>query len=165
MKVVFDTNIFISAFVIPGGQAEKAILRIIEGRDIVLLSKRILDELLTVLSTKFSRDKEEISRVAVILSEMAEWVEPTERIRVLDDDPGRQVPREHRLLRRCQEAQYGKVTFPGSPRFTGGRLHNRILECASSGNADVIVTGDKELLRLAKYGNTRIISLKEYLLT
>ncbi len=130
MKVVFDTNIFISAFVIPGGQAEKAILRIIEGRDILLLSKRILDELLTVLSTKFSRDKEEISRVAVILSEMAEWVEPSERIRVLDDDPD-----------------------------------NRILECASSGNADVIVTGDKELLRLAKYGNTRIISLKEYLLT
>ncbi len=130
MKVVFDTNIFISAFVIPGGQAEKAILRIIEGRDILLLSKRILDELLTVLSTKFSRDKEEISRVAVILSEMAEWVEPTERIRVLDDDPD-----------------------------------NRILECASSGNADVVVTGDKELLRLGKYEETRIISLKEYLLT
>ncbi len=130
MKVVFDTNIFISAFVIPGGQAEKAILRIIEGRDILLLSKRILDELLTVLSTKFSRDKEEISRVAVILSEMAEWVEPTERIRVLDDDPD-----------------------------------NRILECASSGNADIIVTGDKELLRLGEYEETRIISLKEYLLT
>ncbi len=130
MKVVFDTNIFISAFVIPGGQAEKAILRIIEGRDILLLSKRILDELLTVLSTKFSRDKEEISRVAVILSEMAEWVEPSERLRVLDDDPD-----------------------------------NRILECASSGNADVVVTGDKELLRLGKYEETRIIGLKEYLLT
>ena len=128
MKVVFDTNIFISAFIIPGGQAEKAILRIIEGRDILLLSRGILDELLTVLSAKFSRDKEEISRVAVILSEMAEWVVPSEKIQVLNDDPD-----------------------------------NRILECAVSGNADVIVTGDKELLRLREYEKTKIISLKEYL--
>lgn len=128
MKVVFDTNIFISAFVIPGGQAEKAVLRIIEGEDVLLLSKGILDELLTVLSTKFSRDKEEISRVAVILSGVAEWVVPTEKIKVLNDDPD-----------------------------------NRILECAVSGSADVIVTGDKELLRLRGYKKTRIISLKEYL--
>jgi putative PIN family toxin of toxin-antitoxin system len=128
MKVVFDTNIFISAFVIPGSQGEKAVLRIIEGRDVLLLSKGILDELLTVLSTKFSRDKEEISRVAVILSEMAEWVVPSEKIKVLNDDPD-----------------------------------NRILECAVSGNADVIVTGDKELLGLRAYEKTKIISLKEYL--
>ena len=128
MKVVFDTNIFISAFVIPGGQAENAVLRIIEGRDVLLLSKGILDELLTVLSTKFSRDKEEISRVAVILSEIAEWVVPSEKIKVLNDDPD-----------------------------------NRILECAVSGNADVIVTGDKQLLRLRGYEKTKIISLKEYL--
>ena len=128
MKVVFDTNIFISAFVIPGGQAEKAILRIIEGRDILLLSKGILDELLTVLSAKFSRDKEEISRVAVILSEIAEWVVPSERIKVLNDDPG-----------------------------------NRILECAISGNADIIVTGDKGLLRLGEYQKLKIVSLKQYL--
>ncbi len=128
MRVVFGTNIFISAFAIPGGQAEKAILRIIEGRDVLLLSKGILDELLTVLSTKFSRDKEEISRVAVIVSEMAERVEPSERIKVLNDDPD-----------------------------------NRILECAVSGNADVIVTGDKGLLRLGGYQKLKIVSLKEYL--
>ena len=128
MKVVFDTNIFISAFVIPGSQAEKAVLRIIEGSDVLRLSKGILNELLTVLSTKFSRDKEEISRVAVILSEIAEWVEPSEKIKVLNDDPD-----------------------------------NRILECAVSGTADIIVTGDKELLRLRGYEKTKIISLKEYL--
>ena len=151
MKVVFDTNIFISAFVIPGSQAEKTILRIIEGRDILLLSKGILDELLTVLSTKFSRDKEEISRVAVILSEMAEWVVPSEKIRVLNDDPGRQ----------CLQPDFEVGTILPPP--SGGELHNRILECAVSGNADVIVTGDKELLRLRGYEKTKIISLKEYL--
>jgi hypothetical protein len=36
------------------------------------LSPEILDELLSVLATKFSRDKEEISRVAVILAEIAQ---------------------------------------------------------------------------------------------
>jgi putative PIN family toxin of toxin-antitoxin system len=128
MKVVFDTNIFISAFVIQGSQAEKAVLKIIEGKDVLVLSKGILDELLSILSTKFSRDKEEISRVAVILSEVAEWVEPSEKIKVLNDEPD-----------------------------------NRILECAVSGNAEVIVTGDKELLRLRGYKRTKIISLKEYL--
>jgi putative PIN family toxin of toxin-antitoxin system len=128
MRVVFDTNIFILAFVIPGSQAEKAVLRIIEGKDVLLLTKGILDELLTILSTKFNRDKEEISRVAVILSEMAEWVETSEEINVLRDEPD-----------------------------------NRILECAFSGDADIIVTGDKELLRLKRYKETEIISLKEYL--
>jgi putative PIN family toxin of toxin-antitoxin system len=83
MRVLFDTNIFVSAFVIPGSLAEKAIFKIIEGDDTLLLSKEILDELLSTLATKFSRDRGEISRVAVILSEMVEWVKPTQRIRVL----------------------------------------------------------------------------------
>jgi putative PIN family toxin of toxin-antitoxin system len=128
MRVVFDTNIFVSAFVIPGSLAEKAILKIIEGKDVLLLSPEILDELLSVLATKFSRDKEEISRVAVILAEMAEWVEPSLRISGLKDDPD-----------------------------------NRVLECAVFGRADMIVTGDKEMLRLRRYQDTKIVSLKSYL--
>jgi putative PIN family toxin of toxin-antitoxin system len=128
MRVVFDTNIFISAFVIPGSLAEKAVRKIIEGEDTLLLSKEILDELLSVLSTKFSRDREEISRMAVILSEMVEWVRPTLRISVLKDEPD-----------------------------------NRILECAVFGKADIIVTGDKEMLRLRKYETTKMVSLKAYL--
>jgi len=84
-------------------------------------------------------------------------------IKALNDDPGRQVPRKPQLFRRGGGAQYEKITFPGSRRPAGGELHNRILECAVSGSADVIVTGDKELLRLRGYAKTKIISLKEYL--
>ena len=36
MRVVFDTNIFVSAFVVPGSVAEKAVLKIIEGEDVAL---------------------------------------------------------------------------------------------------------------------------------
>lgn len=128
MRVVFDTNIFVSAFIISGSLAQKAVHKIIEGEDVLLLSKEILDELLYILSTKFSRDREEISRVAVLLSEMAEWVSPTLRISVLNDEPD-----------------------------------NRVLECAVFGKADVLVTGDKEILELRRYEKTKIISLKAYL--
>ncbi len=40
---------------------------------------------------------------------------------------------------------------------------NRILECAIYGKADLLVTGDKEILRLREYEGVKIISLKEYL--
>jgi uncharacterized protein len=39
---------------------------------------------------------------------------------------------------------------------------NRILECAVFGRADIIVTGDKDTLRLREYQNTRIVSVKAY---
>jgi predicted nucleic acid-binding protein len=40
---------------------------------------------------------------------------------------------------------------------------NRILECAVAGKADLIVTGDKEMLRLGIHGRTRIVGLNTYL--
>lgn len=91
MRVVFDTNIFVSAFVIPGGLADKALLNIIEGRDDLFLSKAILDELLSVLAAKFSRDEDEISRIALFLSEIAEWTKPTETIDTLQDKPDNRI--------------------------------------------------------------------------
>jgi len=126
--VVFDTNIFISALAIPGSLAEKAILKIIEEKDSLLISTDIIKEVLSVLSSKFGRDREELSHVAVTLSELAELVKPVRRIKILKDEPD-----------------------------------NRILECAMYGGADVLVTGDKEILRLREYKGVRIISLKEYL--
>jgi predicted nucleic acid-binding protein len=45
MRVVFDTNIFVSAFVIPGSVAEKAILKIVDGKDVLLLFRDILEVL------------------------------------------------------------------------------------------------------------------------
>jgi len=58
MKIVFDTNIFISALILPGSSAEKAILKVIEGSDELIISHDIIDEVLTVLSNKFSRNRE-----------------------------------------------------------------------------------------------------------
>ena len=128
MRVVFDSNIFISALIIPGSKADRAIARIIKGQDSLLLSKAIIDEVLTVLSRKFSRDREAVSRVALYLSELGEIIRPSKKIKVLKDEPD-----------------------------------NRILECALTGKANIIVTGDKDMLDLSEFQGIGILSLKEYL--
>lgn len=128
MKVVFDTNIYVSAFLLPGSQADSALMRITEGPDRLIVSKAIVDELLDVLSRKFAKDANELARVAVFLADLADIVRPRSRIDVLQDEPD-----------------------------------NRILECARTGRADAVVTGDKAMLRLRRFGEIRIISLQEYL--
>jgi putative PIN family toxin of toxin-antitoxin system len=40
---------------------------------------------------------------------------------------------------------------------------NRILECALSGRARLVVTGDRALLALGEYRGVRIVSLRQYL--
>jgi len=91
MRVVFDTNIFVSALVFPGGRADAAMHRILDGRDDLLLSPAILDEVLRVLGEKFARDKEELSRVAVLLGDMAEVVRPKRSIHALADEPDNRI--------------------------------------------------------------------------
>lgn len=128
MKVVFDTNILISALALPGGRADSAISRIINGIDELILSKAILDELLEVLARKFSRDANELARVAIFLTELATFVKPRRKLQVLNDEPD-----------------------------------NRILECALSGDAEVIVTGDNAMLKLAEFRGVRVMTLSDYL--
>ena len=91
MRVVFDTNILVSALVFPGGQGDAALRRIIEGTDELAISRAILDELLEVLGRKFARDAEELAHVAVYLSEIATVVAPRRRLRVVRDDPDNRI--------------------------------------------------------------------------
>ena len=107
MRAVFDTNIFISALAIPGGRAEAALIKVAEGGAQLAISPAIIHEVLDVLARKFDRNPEELSRVAVYLSELAKAVTPRRKLKVLRDEPD-----------------------------------NRILECARTAKAEVIVTGD-----------------------
>ena len=91
MRVVFDTNIFVSALVLPGSRAEEALTRVMEGRDHLILSKPILDELLGVLARKFGRDREELAQVAIWLGELAEWVRPTQKSSVAADEADNRI--------------------------------------------------------------------------
>ena len=100
----------------------------IEGKDSLLISKDIIHEVLSVLSSKFGRDREALSHVAVTLSGLAELVKPGGRVKIFMDEPD-----------------------------------NRILECAIYGEANLLVTGNKEILQQREYKGVKIISLKEYL--
>lgn len=91
MKVVFDTNILVSALVFPGGRGEAALRRIVEEQDQLVVSKPILDELLGILGRKFARDAEELAHVAVFLSELGILVKPRQRLRVVKDDPDNRI--------------------------------------------------------------------------
>ena len=128
MKAVFDTNIFVSALVMPGGQAERAIDLALDGRVVLCISKPIIHEVLGVLANKFSRAPEQLARTAMFLADLAELVAPRTKLAVLDDEPD-----------------------------------SRILECAAASDANVIVTGDKAMLRLKTYESIRILSLRQFL--
>jgi putative PIN family toxin of toxin-antitoxin system len=91
VKVVFDTNILVSALVFPGGRGEAALRRIIEEQDQLVISKPILDELLRILARKFSRDAEELAHVAVFLSGFAVSVRPRRKLQVVKDELGNRI--------------------------------------------------------------------------
>jgi putative PIN family toxin of toxin-antitoxin system len=46
--------------------------------------------------------------------------------------------------------------------LTEDREDNKILECALASNADIIVSGDKHLLKLGKFRKTRIQTPREF---
>ncbi len=91
MRVVFDTNIFVSALIFPGGRADAALRRILDGFDTLVVSPAIINEVLGVLADKFSRDREELSRVAILLADIGEVIKPRIRIAVLSDEPDNRI--------------------------------------------------------------------------
>lgn len=91
LKVVFDTNILVSALVYPGGRGEAALLRIVKEHDQLIISKPILDELLSVLGRKFARDSEELAHAAVFIAELGSLVRPRRKLHVVEDDPDNRI--------------------------------------------------------------------------
>ncbi len=106
MRVVFDTNVLVAALVFPGGQGDAALRRVIEGKDQLVLSRAILDELLEVLGRKFARDAEELAHVAVFFTDLATVVAPKRRLHVVKDDP------DNRILE-CALAGSAQATVTG----------------------------------------------------
>ena len=120
MRAVFDTNIFVSALVIPGSRAEQALYKVIEGDDRLLLSKLLIDELLGVLARNFSRDREQLSRLALFLAEAGELIQPEMRFATLADEP------DNRLLE-CAVAGRADLIVTGDRAVLGLGQHEGIV--------------------------------------
>ena len=128
MRVVFDTNVFISAFVVPGSQGERAFLLARHRRFELCTSVPILTETAGRLRDKFGQDDEDIKQALRQIARAAVVVKPTSKLNVLQDVPD-----------------------------------NRILECAVDAHADLVVTGDRHLLKLKRFENIPIIRLADFL--
>jgi uncharacterized protein len=91
VRVVFDTNIYISALAIPGGNAEDAYLEAIRGRFQLFTSIAILTETARVLQTKFDWAEDRTRRAIQDISETAMVLRPRPTLHLLRDDPDNRI--------------------------------------------------------------------------
>ena len=128
MKVVYDTNVFVSAFIVPGSKGEDALL-LAQRRKVDLYSSvPILTETARILRTKFDQFENDITAALKIMGRAATIVRPSRTVIVLEDVPD-----------------------------------NRILECATTAEADLIVTGDHHLLDIREFEGIPIVRLADFM--
>ena len=128
MRVVFDSNVYISAFVIPGSQGERAFLLAQANRFELHTSVAILTETAGVLRRKFDQDEDDIKQALRQIGRAAVVSKPVSKLRVVEDE-----------------------------------ADNRILECALDNRADLVVTGDRHLLKLRRFEGIPIVRLADFL--
>ena len=128
MRVVFDTNVFVSAFIVSGSRGEQALLLAHRRKVALYTSVPILTETARVLLGKFNQSEQDITAALKLIGRAATIVRPVRKIAILEDLPD-----------------------------------NRILECAVTGEADLIVTGDYDLLKLREFEGIPIVRLIDFL--
>lgn len=98
-KVVFDTNIFISAILF-GGKPEECLWLARDGKIRLITSKAILLELAEKLHHKFGMSSEGIEKTIGGISKFAEIVGPSEALSVIKKDED-----DNRVLEAAKESQ------------------------------------------------------------
>lgn len=91
MRVVFDTNIFISAFAIPGGHAEEAYLHAVHGTFELFTSVSILTETANTLRKKFEWSDEKVQRVLRSIGNTATVLKTQPDLHILKDEPDNRI--------------------------------------------------------------------------
>lgn len=82
LKVVFDSNIYISALFF-GGVPERLLRYVSAGKFVLYTSPDILNELAAVLTKKFKYSSKTIDQVIEVIKTMAIVVRPTDTISVI----------------------------------------------------------------------------------
>jgi putative PIN family toxin of toxin-antitoxin system len=91
LKVVFDTNVFISAFVIPGGKAEEAYLHALKGDFTLYSSIAILTETAQKLREKFGWQENRLARVLKAIAKVATVIKTQPDLHLLADEPDNRI--------------------------------------------------------------------------
>lgn len=129
MRLVLDTNIYVSNLISEKGNPAKIMRWWLEGEFDVLVSQPIIDEILRVtayerIQKKYAKVRKNRLEYASLIAEQALWVEPEEKLDVIATDES----------------------------------DNRYVECAVAGGAQYIITGDEHLLEIGNYAGIRIIT-------
>jgi putative PIN family toxin of toxin-antitoxin system len=90
-KAVFDTNVYISALIPPGKQAEKAWLLAVERQWEVYTSVAILTETAAILRGKFRWEDAWIKKALRHIARIARVIKPNTRLAILKDDPDNRI--------------------------------------------------------------------------
>ena len=124
LRVVFDSNVYISALLFDG--PPRQVLELALKRQVVLIaSDQIINETAGKLRDKFSWPDHKVQQFVRETSRLAELYNSKTKLSVVKDEPD-----------------------------------NRVLECAVAGKANIIITGDKHLLKLKSYEDIPIQQTK-----
>jgi uncharacterized protein len=91
LRIVFDTNVYVSAYVIPGSRSDLAFRLALRGAFELVVSREIITELRGKLASKFGLKESELGRVERTILGVAAMVEPGIELRVLEDEPDNRV--------------------------------------------------------------------------
>jgi len=87
IKVVLDTNVYISSIFWEGGNPHKIVEKAMDGKISVYISKQIVEELERVLRADFKEPEEAVQRQVNLIIRYARSVEPREKIPIVKEDP------------------------------------------------------------------------------
>ena len=128
-RVVADTNVFVSAIVLPGSVPSRAVHKALDY-GVLLFSEATMTELAEVLFRPKFRRYVSAERRRLFLGQLASTAEFVPIIQ---------------LIRECRD--------PKDDKF---------LEVALNGRADVIITGDADLLAMHRWRGIKILSPANY---
>ena len=133
MKVVLDTNVWLSA-IVWRGEANKIIEAAINKKIEIIITQKILSEIIDVLNRERFHDfienkKEKIEDLIRALVSFSKLIETKTKIELIKDDP----------------------------------KDNIILEAAADGKVQYIISYDKHLLNMLEFNKIKIITPTEFL--
>ncbi len=99
LKVVIDTNVFISAFYLPESRPAEVVLLARRKRILNFISPQILQEIERIIKKKLLWDNAKPQSAVRLIRNFSETVRPQEHLTVIADDP------DNRILECALEAQ------------------------------------------------------------
>ena len=119
MRVVFDTNIYISALAIPGGNAENAYLEAVHGTCELYTSVALLTETARVPQTKCDWAEDKVREAVQAISQIATVIRPRPTLHLLAEEP------DNRILE-CAIAAQAEFVVSGDRHLLALKHHGDI---------------------------------------